>query len=484
VLNKMRILQISTIDKAGGAEAIAWQLFQGYRRYGHNSRLAVGLKRSNDHGVLTIPNDFYRNRLAKGCIAVGALVSPLVDKVRGAAKLHRLLQVIGEPQRLLDLWQGKEDFDFSATWRLLDLLPERPDIIHCHNLHGACLPSGGYFDLRALPRLSHEIPVVVTLHDAWLLSGHCSHSFDCERWKTGCGHCPDLTIYPPVRRDSTAYNWRRKKNIYAKSQLYVATPCQWLMEKMEQSMLASAVVEARVISNGVDLSVFHPADKRVVRAALGIPQGAKVLLFTANGIRRNIWKDYQRMRTAAALVGERLTGQGVLFLALGEDAPSERIGQTEVYFVPYQQDPEVVARYYQAADVYLHAARADTFPNTVLEALACGTPVVATAVGGIPEQVRSLNHSAAVRHEPLHEPDKATGVLVSPGDAGGMAESVVTLLSRDHLCYQIAENAAKDAQQRFDLSRQCDAYLAWYDNILTRWQTTQSFATRPVGEAV
>ena len=110
------------------------------------------------------------------------------------------------------------------------------------------------------------MPTVLTLHDAWLLSGHCAHSFDCERWKTGCGECPDLTIEPAIRRDATADNWVRKRDIYARSRLYVATPSPWLMGRVEQSMLAPAVEQARVIPNGVDLSVFRPADKRSIRA--------------------------------------------------------------------------------------------------------------------------------------------------------------------------------------------------------------------------
>jgi glycosyltransferase involved in cell wall biosynthesis len=134
------------------------------------------------------------------------------------------------------------------------------------------------------------------------------------------------------------------------------------------------------------------AGNQAVRAALGIPQDSQVLLFTGNGIRRNMWKDYQTMRNAIALAVNHQ--ENLLFIALGEDAPAERIGQLEVRFVPYQQDTEIVARYYQAGDIYLHAARADTFPNTVLEALACGTPVVATAVGGIPEQVKGLAMAA------------------------------------------------------------------------------------------
>ena len=118
--------------------------------------------------------------------------------------------------------------------------------------------------------------------------------------------------------------------------------------------------------------------------------------------------------------------------------------------MPYQKDPKVVARYYQVADVYIHAARADTFPNTVLEALACGTPVVATAVGGIPEQVE----------------DGVTGFLMPPGDAEAMAEAIITLLTDDALRMRLGRNAAEDAQRRFTLNRQVEAYLGWYEELV------------------
>ena len=172
------------------------------------------------------------------------------------------------------------------------------------------------------------------ISDEWLLTGHCAYIFDCERWKTGCWHCPDLGIYPAIRRDSTDYNWERKREIYAKCRLYVVTPSHWLMRKVEQSMFAPAVVESRIIPNGVDLTLFHPTNRQAVRAALGIAQGAKVLLFAANGIRRIVLKDYKTMRAAVAEVARLLYGQSVLFIALGENGLSERIGQDENRFLP------------------------------------------------------------------------------------------------------------------------------------------------------
>ena len=209
-------------------------------------------------------------------------------------------------------------------------------------------------------------------------------------------------------------------------------------------------MESRVIPNGIDLSVFHPVDKQYARRELRIATEEKVVLFIANGIRKNLWKDYKMMRTAVALVSAKLSKERILFIALGEDSPPEQIGNSTIRFIPYIRDPKLVALYYQSADVYIHAARADTFPNTVLEALACGTPVVATNVGGIPEQIE---HGK-------------TGFLVSVGDAVTMANFIQILLENQNINQQMSELAVKTVQHRFSLERMIDNYLEWYKEIL------------------
>jgi len=452
----LHILQVSTEDIAGGAEKVAWTLWGSYGERGQHSWLAVGRKQSSDPHVFTLVNYCSPTICGRLCTAMSDRLKPLHGRIRGIWRARQWLNTWKSPRREMERRLGIEDFNYPAAHRLLELPPQRPDIVHCHNLHG------GYFDLRVLPSLSQRVPTVLTLHDTWLLSGHCAYSLECERWKLGCGSCPDLAIYPAIERDATAYNWRRKRSIYAKSRLYVATPCRWLMQKVEQSMLAPAIAEARIIPYGVDLRIFHPADRQAVRALLNVPQHANVLLFTANGIRKNLFKDYQTIRAAIDRVAERLGGQKVLMIALGEDAPPERIGRAEVRFIPYQKDPQSVAYYYQAADIYLHAAHADTFPNVILEALACGIPVVATAVGGIPEQVKPLETAGSKGYGQT----EATGMLVPPKDAEGMAISIERLLNDDCLRRRMGDNAARDAQERFDLQRQVDDYLAWYRDLL------------------
>ena len=220
-------------------------------------------------------------------------------------------------------------------------------------------------------------------------------------------------------------------------------------------MLAPAVVTARVIHNGADLSVFRPGNKQQARAALGLAPDQPILAFVAAGIRTNPFKDYATMESALARVASRGEGSDVLFLCLGERGAELSSGRARIRFVRYEKDLAKVAQFYQAADVYLHAARAEVWGNTVTEALACGIPVVATAVGGIPEQIE----------------DGETGFLTPPRDAEGMAARIEQLLADGALRQRMGAKAAEVARERFSLDRQVDEHLDFFANILSRWQS-------------
>jgi glycosyltransferase involved in cell wall biosynthesis len=441
--DRLRILQVSTADVRGGAERVASSLFAAYRARGHGSWLAVGERHTDDVDVLLIPNRAERGPWRRFWLDHSARLRANRSSASVRA-VGRVAGAIGNPARTFDYHLGRENFHFPGTWRVLSLPGEQPDVVHAHNLHG------DYFDLRALPFLSQRVPLILTLHDAWLLSGHCAHSFDCERWRTGCGNCPDLEIYPAVPRDATAHNFRRKRTLYARSRFCVATPSRWLMHKVEQSMLVAGLRETRVIPNGIDLSVFRPGDRRAARQALGLPIDAPVLLTTGLHLRANRWKDLPTLREAVIRLDRQWEGPRPHVVALGTGHVDGAMGRAELHSVPYLADPATVAAYYQAADVYVHAARADTFPLAVLEALACGTPVVASAVGGIPEQVD----------------DGRSGFLVPVGDASAMAERLGSVLRDQPLRDALGAEGIRQARRRFDFELQVDAYLDWYRDLV------------------
>ena len=434
----MHILQVSTYDSAGGAEQIAWNLFRAYRERGLTSQLAVGWRRGatdpdvHELSAIDLARQGWSGRLAR--------------------RIRRKL--------------GHDEFAFPSTAELPGLGDGVPDLLHCHNLHGE------YFDLRALPALCRQLPVILTMHDAWLLSGHCAHSLGCERWKHGCGRCPDLSIYFPLKRDGTAHNWTQKKRIFADCRLFVSAPSAWMLSQLEDSILAPAVIESRVIPNGIEQDIFRPGDMLAARRELGLPADARVLLFAANGPRQNHFKDFHTVYRAVEQIKWQTGDPELVLIALGEAGQDEQAGHARVSYVGRLEARSAVATYFRAADLYLHAARAESFGMVVAEALSVGTPVVATAVGGVAEQLRSLAHDwphgRGVAGQPVYRADAATGVLVDVGDADSMAAACQYLLGQPALRAKLGANAAADAAARFSLTRQVDAYLDWYRDILAR----------------
>jgi glycosyltransferase involved in cell wall biosynthesis len=454
----LNILVLNNIDAGGGSGSVVGGLVKGLRERGHTAWLAVGKKSEAAPDLLSIPSrppGIPSYVLASAGLRQRAFV--------------RLGSWLDHPLIAFRNYMGIEDFDFPATYSLLERLPpRRPDLVHLHCVYGT------NFDLRALPQLSREIPLVVTLHEAALLTGGCFHPFDCERWRTGCGKCPQRA-HLHFRPDSTHWNWKRKREIYRRSRLFLAAPCRWLMEKAEASILSPATVERRVIATGVDLEDFRPGDQAKARDALGVPREAAVVTFVAVEMRSSPYKDYPTLRAAVRAAARQLRRPLVL-LAVGQDGPVEREDNLEIRFVPYTPDTKRLALHYQAADVYAHAARAETFPVSVLEALACGRGVIASGVGGIVEQVNGLRRDGDKAAQwNSHPADTATGILVPPEDPEAMASAIVGMLQSGNgsLARRLGENARRDAETRFDRRREADEYIDWYRRICADWRPGQ-----------
>jgi len=438
----MRILQVSTTDRAGGAEKVALELFQMARAAGHEAALAVGWIQKEEDGIVSISNDEYRQPWPKFW---RKHQRQLRDK--GSPRLARLsgwLANLGEPVRWFEWHLGYEDFHHPGILHLFERLPFNPDVIHLHNLHGS------YFDLRALRWMTRRYPVLLTLHDEWALTGHCACTFDCQRWQAQCGHCPNLSTYPALKRDGTSYNLRRKREIYADSRLHVAAVSRWLIDRARRSILSPALIESRVVPPGVDLSIFRPADKHSVRHALHIPAEALVVLFVANRAVSSEYKDYQVLEDSIRIVSEAKRDQPLLFIAVGEEAPDKVLGSAVLRCYGYRKSAREIASFYQAADLYIHAARAEAFGLVIAEAMACGLPVVATAVGGIPEVVD----------------DQVTGYLVPRGDSAQMAARILTLLDNPTQRLRMGASGLAKAVQRYDRERHFTDYLDWYEQII------------------
>jgi glycosyltransferase involved in cell wall biosynthesis len=440
----LTVLQVNTADIDGGAERVMLDLHREYLARGIDSWIAVGHARSEDPRTLHIDNRAARSAWTRALSPAAGGAGRRSAAPRPASPLTVARLVMSDPRRYRRILPGLEDYDFPATASLLALPPRAPGVLHLHNLHGY------YFDLRTLPALTRAVPAVLTLHDAWLLTGHCAHPFDCPRWRTGCGDCPDLSMYVPIRRDASAENWRAKRDILGRSRLCLVTPSEWLMRMVREAGLAEDH-PTRVIPNGVDVSVFRPGSCRDARESLGLPADREILLVVANALMRNPFKDVETL-VAALLAVAGFRERRPLLLAVGAEAPLDVEG-IETMAVPFVEDPARVAAYYQAADVYVHPALAENLPLTVIEAMACGTPVVASDVGGVGELVV----------------DGVTGLLVPCRDSEALASAITELLDDGDRREAFGRAAAQRVLEHFTLEKQADAYLGLYAVLRRAW---------------
>jgi len=440
--DNLAILQVSPSDQGGGAEKVAVDLHRAYLARGLDAWLALGA----DHGLVAntiqIPNTRYRSLWARGVLGAAGLADPSHDS-HLPAPIRRAARLLAEPTRYRRVLAGLEDFDAPGTAHLLELTPRTPDVVHLHNLHGS------YFDIRQLPALSSRVPTMLTMHDAWILTGHCAHPIECTGYLTGCVECPALDRYVPIHRDSAAENLRIKRQALRGHTLRIAAPSRWLAGLVEASGVAGDAAEVRVIPNGVDTTVFTPGDKQAAREALGLPESALIVSFAATKATTNEFKGFDTLTRALPRISSALAGRELILLAIGDDAPDlQADGGARTRFVPFVDNPVVLASYYRAADLYLHPARAESFGLTVLEAMACGTPVVASDVGGIPEVV---THGE-------------TGMLVRPDDDVALA-AVAIALATDDSRREAFSVAGVARAGKFTFERQVASYLEWYGEL-------------------
>ncbi|MES2308268.1 MAG: glycosyltransferase [Verrucomicrobiota bacterium] len=445
----MNIHQITRTYPGGGAGKIAADLHEGYKKSGHHPVFVVGeASRTDPRIVLGI-----RSRYPFLDEKLGPWISRASGhflKMTGFRKFKEVRnfqrKIEKETQWLSRSFAhhlGREYYGYQGVHDWMNTLQEWPDVIQCHSLEG------DFFDLTALPKMGAQSKVVLTLHNAWHLAGRCHHSLDCMRWKIGCGECPRIQEFPELLRDGTAWNWRFKKKIYQATEYYVSTPCQWLMDQVKESMLGASLRGSRVIPNGIDGEIFKVGNQRGAREKLGLPTQAKIILFVGNRTVHNRWKKADWMLDAVRLSHQKNPTEPLYFIMLGE-AGEDRVEEgLTIRMAGHISDPSEVACYYQASDLYLHAALMDTFPNAVLEAMGCGLPIVATRVGGIPEQI--------VEGE--------TGFLVLPGDIQEMSAKVSILLDNSEMRINFGKAGAQRVRDKFLLHRMVQDYLNWFEEL-------------------
>jgi len=408
----MKILHINTLERSGGAARVAYRLCLAQREAGHDSQMLVGQKESP------------------------------------ASYTHRLEHRVAGNLRESYLQKGLLYYEVQGSHFLLEHpLVKNADILHLHNLHG------GYFNPFSLALLGQVKPIVWTLHDMQAITGHCAHSFACEKWREGCAGCPNIDIYPKISIDSTARLWSDKRLIYNHAPFLLVAPSHWLEAKVQASIMANHSL--KVIPNGVDTKVFKPYDKLEARQRLGLPAEAFVVGGVAQGgALLNGWKGGEFTLEGLRQLFEQKSDSYYVSIG-GLTRTIDCDGR--IISLPSVESEEEMAWIYSAMDLYLMSSVAENCPLVVLEALACGVPVLAFATGGVPELVTN----------------GVDGLVVGYCDVVEFCRALLALSKNPQLLRVFSLNARGRAVSRFDHKKIEIMYIDTYCHYQKQWEVSR-----------
>lgn len=403
----MKIALVHVADHGGGAERSVLTLHQSLLELGHDSRLFVGRKDLDTPGVVEIE----RRRPIPGVLRI----SSFLEK-RGVQNLY-------------------------APWfrRLPDVIGDA-DVVHIHSIWKN---RTGFADLTGVRKIAQRYPTVMTLRDGWMLTGHCACPIGCDRWKVGCGECPDLARTPAIQKDYTRLNWKRKRHTVQSSPLHITAVSSWLKNRILESPIF-ADKPVHVVHNSVDANAFCPGIQSVARDKLGVPGDRFVALL--------VGKSTEGMSQYAIAAFNGLNDPEIHPLLVGraaESASESLNGSSTV--IPFRSTQEEMAICYQAADVTIVPSEYETFGRVAAESLFCGTPVVAFATGGLSDIVTP----------------NVCGRLVPTRDVEALMNQIAELKSQPQTLATMRLDCVHDASRRFSTTRIANDYLQVYEAAIS-----------------
>ena len=318
-----------------------------------------------------------------------------------------------------------------------------PDIIHMHWV------AEMFDESEFLPAATRMAPVVWTMRDMRPITGGCHYDLGCGKFRDGCGNCPQLAN--PRPRDISYRIWKRRMRTLAHiepSRLTFVSPSHWLMSEFQASPLCNRF-RVHMIPNGVDTGVFHPRDDSSWQPVAGVDPQAFVILFNAASLHNRI-KGSGLLLAALKQVAQELPAKPKIQLLIvgsgrfDEDhgIPSTSLGQLH--------GNEELAAAYQSADLFVIPSLQDNCPNTVLEAFACGVPVVGFDSSGIADLV--------IPGE--------TGLLAKSYEERDLAEKVLTIAHDHFLREKMAHRCRQVAVENYSRQIEAKRYLDLYQQIL------------------
>lgn len=419
----MNILHVNYSDSGGGASRAAYRIHRALAGSGLDSKMRVVQRGTDD-------------KLVIGGIPDRSIATRIADKIR-----HHWLQYAGRDLNT----EGAECYSFGSysAGLVTELNASDADILNLHWIS----------DMLSVNDIGHlNKPIVWTLHDMWPFCGseHYVQNTPAARFRQGyhTGNRPTNEFWPDLNRRT----WHAKRRAWAQQHFSIVCPSHWLAECARQSILF-AHLPIHVIPNPLDTNgTWRPLPREAAREALGIRTDKKLLLMGAIGGVADPRKGGDLLFEAVERVAmSRNDGVALMIYGQGQ-AGNHDLWPCPVHWLGKVSNDQKLALAYSAADVVVVPSRQDNLPNTAVEAQACGIPVAAFNVGGLPD---------IVTH-------RETGWLSSPYDTKDLAEGIMWLLANDERHKCISENARRQAVERFSEAVVAARYASLYRDVLER----------------
>jgi len=417
----MKVLLVNTSERTGGAAVACGRLMNALQKQGMEVKMLVRDKQSDNEHITGL----------------------------GLGRWSQLWKFVWE--RIV-IWKANHfkknnlfSVDIANTGTDITVFPEfkEADIIHLHWINQ------GMLSLKNLEKIfSCGKPVIWTMHDLWPATGICHHPRECEYYHTHCHNCP-LLLYHGSKHDLSFRTFKEKLKLMEGKHVHFVACSQWLKGMAEKSALlqGQSIIN---IPNPLDTKVFKPKDRQSARTRLSLPSDKKLLLFgavKATDKRKGI--DYL-IKACRLLVKQDPTLQeqvGIVTFGLLSEG-LRKVLPFEVFPQGYVADEETLTDIYSAVNAYVTPSLEENLPNTIMEAMACGTPCVGFHVGGIPEMIDHMQN----------------GYVANYKSAEDLAEGIRWILNHKHIP-ELRQKAVEKVAANYEEKMVAQQFINLYKNL-------------------
>lgn len=418
----MKIYQLSYSDLVGGAARATYRIHHALRNSGIDSQMRVNMATSGDWTVQGPASKWAK----------------IICRVRPqlAIPLKMLLQtnntIVHSPALVPSRWP--EHLNASDA-----------SVVHLHWVQNEMISIADIGRIRK--------PLVWTLHDMWAFCG-AEHVTADHRWRVGYRQ----DNRPPHESgfDLNRHTWKRKCKHWRRP-IQIVCPSQWLADCVRASALMGEW-PVTVVPNPIDLDHWQPINQRLARQLLSLPQDCPLLLFGAMGGCKDPHKGFDLLEKALRRLHKETNLKNLRLVVFGQREPQSppQLGYP-VHYLGHLHDDLSLRTLFSAADCMVIPSRQDNLPNTGLEAHACGTPIVAFKIGGLPDIVA----------------DRVTGALAEPFEPESLASAIRWVVSDEQRHQSLCSAARLRAEELWSPARVASLYAEIYQHTI---ETRASFS--------